>query len=114
MARRQTKTSADKIIQKGRGARSDRVLRTTLREMEAIMQNARPRTGILHLLRTDASDGDECRPSPVNVFGHVDGDPRVFKSVPLGTHIRLALAEAGGPVAARAAPEAGGARRSGR
>ena len=34
--------------------------------------------------------GDECRPaSPVNVFGRVDGDPRVFKTVPAGARIRL-------------------------
>ena len=39
---------------------------------------------------TPASHGDECRPaSPVNVFGRVDGDPRVFKTVPAGARIRL-------------------------
>jgi hypothetical protein len=64
---------------------------------------------------TPASRGDECRPaSPVNVFGRVDGDPRVFKSVPAGARIRLERAEAGGLAATRARPEAGAARRSGR
>ena len=39
---------------------------------------------------TPASRGDEIRPaSPVNVFGRVDGDPRVFKTVRGGTAIRL-------------------------
>ena len=64
---------------------------------------------------TPASHGEECRPaSPVNVFGHVDGDPRVFKTVPAGACIRLERVEAGEPAAARAEPEAGAARRSGR
>ena len=64
---------------------------------------------------TPASHGDECRPaSPVNVIGHVDGDARVFKTVPAGTRIRLERVEAGEPAAARAVPEAGAARRSGR
>jgi hypothetical protein len=52
---------------------------------------------------TPASHGDECRPaSPVNVFGFVDGDPRVFKVVPAGARIRLERAEAGEPAAAPA------------
>jgi hypothetical protein len=39
---------------------------------------------------TPASQGDECRPaSPVNVFGRVEGDPTVFKSVRAGAHVRL-------------------------
>jgi hypothetical protein len=64
---------------------------------------------------TPASRGDECRPaSPVNVFGHVDGDPRVFKTVPAGARIRLERVEAGEPAAARTVPEGGAARRSGR
>jgi uncharacterized protein len=64
---------------------------------------------------TPASHGGECRPaSPVNVFGRVDGDARVFKTVPAGARIRLERVEAGEPAAARAAPEAGAVRRSGR
>jgi hypothetical protein len=40
--------------------------------------------------RTPASRGDEIRPaSSVNVFGRVEGDPRVFKSVASGDPIRL-------------------------
>ena len=39
---------------------------------------------------TPASRGDEIRPaSPVNVFGKVNGDPRVFKKVRGGAKIRL-------------------------
>ena len=39
---------------------------------------------------TPASQGDEIRPaSPVNVFGRVEGDPRVFKKVRSGTAVRL-------------------------
>jgi len=39
---------------------------------------------------TPASRGDEIRPaSPVNVFGKVIGDPKVFKKVRGGTKIRL-------------------------
>ena len=39
---------------------------------------------------TPASRGDEIRPaSPVNVFGRVDGDPKVFKKVRGGAKIRL-------------------------
>jgi hypothetical protein len=64
---------------------------------------------------TPASHGDECRPaSPVNVFGRVDGDPRVFKAVPAGARIRLERVEAGEPDAAPAMPDAAGAWRSGR
>lgn len=40
--------------------------------------------------RTPASRGDEIRPaSPVNVFGRVVGDPRVFKKVRSGDRVRL-------------------------
>ncbi len=39
---------------------------------------------------TPASRGDEIRPaSPVNVFGRVEGDPRVFKNVSSGDPVRL-------------------------
>ena len=39
---------------------------------------------------TPASRGDEIRPaSPVNVFGRVEGDPRVFTSVASGDLVRL-------------------------
>jgi hypothetical protein len=39
---------------------------------------------------TPASRGDEIRPaSPVNVFGHVLGDPTVFKAVRSGTTVRV-------------------------
>jgi len=39
---------------------------------------------------TPASQGDEIRPaSPVNVFGRVEGDPKVFKKVRSGTAVRL-------------------------
>jgi len=39
---------------------------------------------------TPASRGDEIRPaSPVNVFGRVEGDPRVFTSVASGDPVRL-------------------------
>jgi hypothetical protein len=63
---------------------------------------------------TPASRGDECRPaSPVNVFGRVDGDPRVFKTVQAGTRIRLER-EPGDPAAANMVPETGAARRPGR
>jgi hypothetical protein len=64
---------------------------------------------------TPASQGDECRPaSPVNVFGRVDGDPRVFKSVPAGARVRLERGEPGEPAAQRAVREAGTAWRSDR
>lgn len=40
--------------------------------------------------RTPASRGDEIRPaSPVNVFGRVLGDPKVFKKVRSGDRVRL-------------------------
>ena len=40
--------------------------------------------------RTPASRGDEIRPaSPVNVFGRVSGDPRVFKKVRGGERVTL-------------------------
>ena len=43
---------------------------------------------------TPASRGDEIRPaSPVNVVGKIDGDPRIFKSVPSGTKIVLKRSE---------------------
>jgi len=43
---------------------------------------------------TPASSGDEIRPaSPVNVFGKVEGDPKVFKAVRSGSPVRLELAE---------------------
>ena len=36
------------------------------------------------------STGDEIRPaSPVNVFGKIDGDPTVFKSVRSGTTVTI-------------------------
>lgn len=39
---------------------------------------------------TPASRGDEVRPaSPVNVFGRVVGDPKVFKKVRSGTAVRI-------------------------
>ncbi|MBI2154215.1 MAG: hypothetical protein HYV92_03805 [Candidatus Rokubacteria bacterium] len=39
---------------------------------------------------TPASRGDEIRPaSPVNVFGRVVGDPKVFKKVRSGTAVRI-------------------------
>jgi hypothetical protein len=44
--------------------------------------------------RTPASQGDEIRPaSPVNVFGKVEGDAKVFKKVRSGTPIVLERAE---------------------
>jgi hypothetical protein len=40
--------------------------------------------------RTPASRGDEIRPaSAVNVFGKVEGDPKVFKKVRSGARIRI-------------------------
>jgi hypothetical protein len=40
--------------------------------------------------RTPASRGDEIRPaSPVNVFGRVEGDPRVFKKVGGGEKVTI-------------------------
>ena len=39
---------------------------------------------------TPASKGDKIRPaSPVNVFGRIEGDPRVFTSVSNGDLVRL-------------------------
>ncbi len=39
---------------------------------------------------TPSSRGDEIRPaSPVNVFGRIEGDPRVFKKVRSGTTIYI-------------------------
>ncbi len=39
---------------------------------------------------TPASRGDEIRPaSPVNVFGRLAGDPKVFKKVRSGTAVRI-------------------------
>ena len=39
---------------------------------------------------TPASRGEEIRPaSPVNVFGRVTGDPKVFKKVRSGTAVRI-------------------------
>jgi len=40
--------------------------------------------------RTPASRGDEIRPaSAVNVFGRVEGDPKVFKKVRSGDAVRI-------------------------
>jgi hypothetical protein len=39
---------------------------------------------------TPVSSGDQIRPaSPVNVFGHVDNDPRAFKQVKDGDQVRI-------------------------
>jgi len=44
--------------------------------------------------RTPASRGDEIRPaSAVNVFGKIEGDPTVFKSVPAGAAVSIEKAE---------------------
>ena len=44
--------------------------------------------------RTPASHGDDIRPaSPVNVFGKVEGDPKVFKKVRSGTNVILEQAD---------------------
>jgi hypothetical protein len=44
--------------------------------------------------RTPASRGDEIRPaSPVNVFGHLEGDPAVFKRVRNGEKVVLERVE---------------------
>jgi hypothetical protein len=46
---------------------------------------------------TPMSKRDEIRPaSPVNVFGRVIGDPKVFKAVKGGEKVRLARAKASG------------------
>ncbi len=43
---------------------------------------------------TPMSSGDEIRPaSPVTVLGKIDGDPTVFKSVALGTAVKIEKAE---------------------
>ncbi len=43
---------------------------------------------------TPMSHGDEIRPaSPVTVFGKIEGDPTVFKSVRAGTKVRIERAE---------------------
>jgi uncharacterized protein len=43
---------------------------------------------------TPASQGDEIHAaSPVNVFGQVDGDPAVFKTVRAGARVRLERAD---------------------
>jgi hypothetical protein len=64
---------------------------------------------------TPASRGTECRPaSPVNVFGRVEGDARVFRAVRAGARVRLERVEAGEPAAKHTKPEAGAGRRSGR
>lgn len=39
---------------------------------------------------TPMSQGEEIRPaSPVNVFGMIEGDPKVFKAVPSGTRVLI-------------------------
>lgn len=44
--------------------------------------------------RTPMSRGNEIRPaSPVNVFGRVEGDPKVFTKVPDGARVRLERVE---------------------
>ncbi len=44
--------------------------------------------------RTPASRGDEIRPaSPVNVFGHVEGDPAIFRRVRSGEKVMLERVE---------------------
>jgi hypothetical protein len=46
---------------------------------------------------TPASLGDEIRAySPVNVFGHLDGDPRSFADVPDGARLSIEKATAAG------------------
>jgi len=43
---------------------------------------------------TPASRGDEIRPaSPVNVFGRVTGDPKVFRKVRAGERVRVERAD---------------------
>lgn len=49
---------------------------------------------------TPASHGSEIRPaSPVNVFGRIQGDPRVFRRVASGARIVLERVEEPGPAA---------------
>ena len=44
--------------------------------------------------RTPVSRGDEIRPaSPVNVFGHLEGDPTIFKRVRSGENVLLERVE---------------------
>ena len=46
--------------------------------------------------RTPASRGDEIRPaSPVNVVGHVEGDPTIFRKVPSGEKVIVGRVGAG-------------------
>jgi hypothetical protein len=48
--------------------------------------------------RTPASKGDEIRPaSPVNVFGKILGDPKIFAQVRDGTRIRVEVSEGRSP-----------------
>ncbi len=64
---------------------------------------------------TPASRGTECRPaSPVNVFGRVEGDPKVFKVVRAGERVRLERVEAGEPAAKHTTTGTEAGRRSGR
>jgi uncharacterized protein len=64
---------------------------------------------------TPVSEGDECRPaSPVNVFGRITGDPRVFRTVRAGARVRLERAEADELAGPRGVPETAAVRRSGR
>ncbi len=64
---------------------------------------------------TPASRGTECRPaSPVNVFGRVEGDPKVFKAVRAGERVRLERVEAGEPAVKHPTTGTGAGRRSGR
>jgi hypothetical protein len=47
---------------------------------------------------TPMSRGSEIRPaSPVNVFGRVEGDPTIFRSVRTGTRVRVERAEGSPP-----------------
>ncbi len=64
---------------------------------------------------TPASRGTECRPaSPVNVFGRVEGDAKVFRAVRAGERVRLERVEAGEPAARHSAPKTGAGRGSAR
>jgi hypothetical protein len=64
---------------------------------------------------TPASRGTECRPaSPVNVFGRVEGDARVFRAVRAGERVRLERVEAEEPAAKHTRSEPGAGRRPGR
>ncbi|NLO74901.1 MAG: hypothetical protein GX100_12435 [candidate division WS1 bacterium] len=45
---------------------------------------------------TPMSSGDEIRPaSPVNVFGHLEGDPKAFVVVPSGSRVTVEKVEEG-------------------